>query len=224
MKAFRFPAPVLTAALVVALLCATPVAAQASTHAMHPARRAHPGLKAHKAYHPPKSLFAPEQTRLTFSSTSAVTHASSSGGSSILRTILGLLIVIALIYAITFVMRRVRRGREGKAVGSGLASVATLPLGGGRSLHLVRAAQDLILVGASEHGVTPIRTYTEEEARASGLIGEPAAAADELLAGVATEWQPAPAWQESDGWRTLSERPTPIAHALEQLRRLTVRS
>jgi flagellar biogenesis protein FliO len=219
MKAFRFPAPVLTAALVVASLCATPVVAQASTHA-----RRHPARKAHKVYHPPKGLFAPEKTRLTFSSSSAVSHASTSGGSSILRTILGLLIVIGLIYAITFVMRRIRRGREGKAVGSGLASVATLPLGGGRSLHLVRAAQDLILVGASEHGVTPIRTYTEEEARASGLIGEPAPAADELLAGAATEWQPAAAWQESDGWRTLTERPTPIAQALEHLRRLTVRS
>jgi hypothetical protein len=29
-----------------------------------------------------------------------------------------------------------------------------------------------VLVGAGEHGVTPIRTYTEDEARRLGLIDE----------------------------------------------------
>ena len=32
--------------------------------------------------------------------------------------------------------------------------------------------RELVLVGVAEHGVTPIRTYTEEEALELGLIGE----------------------------------------------------
>jgi flagellar protein FliO/FliZ len=45
-------------------------------------------------------------------------------------------------------------------------------LGPNRALHLVRAGRELVLVGVAEHGVTPIRTYTEDEAIDLGLIGE----------------------------------------------------
>jgi flagellar protein FliO/FliZ len=45
-----------------------------------------------------------------------------------------------------------------------------LPLGAQRSLQLVRAGRELHLVGVSEHGVTPVRTYSEEEADAAGLL------------------------------------------------------
>ena len=48
---------------------------------------------------------------------------------------------------------------------------ATLPLGPGKALHLVRAGTEIVLVGASENGVVPVRTYTEREARELGLIG-----------------------------------------------------
>jgi flagellar protein FliO/FliZ len=34
----------------------------------------------------------------------------------------------------------------------------------------VRAGRELHLVGVSEHGVTPVRTYSEEEADAAGLL------------------------------------------------------
>jgi flagellar protein FliO/FliZ len=47
-----------------------------------------------------------------------------------------------------------------------------VPLGPNRALHLVRAGRELVLVGVAEHGVTPIRTYSEEEALELGLIGE----------------------------------------------------
>jgi flagellar protein FliO/FliZ len=218
MKVQRFLLPVaLTAVLVVACLCAAaPAAARVSKHA----------APKHAAYHQPKGLFAAEQTPVSFgSATSTQKHASTGGGTSILRTILGLVVVIALIYGIAWVLRRVRRSREGRVVGNGLASVATLPLGGGRSLHLVRAANDLILVGASEHGVTPIRTYTEEEARAHDAALAGSTQHDAALAGTVSEWQPAADWQQpEDQWRTLREEPTALAAALEQLRRLTVRS
>jgi flagellar protein FliO/FliZ len=94
------------------------------------------------------------------------------GGGSIVRTIVGLAIVIGVIYGVAWVLRQVKAGREPKPTGAGLASLASVPLGSGRSLHLVRAGRDLALVGVAEHGVTPIRTYTEAEALAAGLIDE----------------------------------------------------
>jgi flagellar protein FliO/FliZ len=102
------------------------------------------------------------------------THAASTGGSggSLVRTFVGLAIVIAVIYGLYWILRQVKSGREERASGSGLASIATLPLGPNRSLHMVRSGREYVLVGASEHGVTPIRTYTEDEAREVGLMDE----------------------------------------------------
>ena len=48
--------------------------------------------------------------------------------------------------------------------------MATLPLGQNRSLHVVRAGREVLVVGSGEHGVTPVRSYSEEEARALGLL------------------------------------------------------
>ena len=67
-------------------------------------------------------------------------------------------------------LRQVKTSKQAGAEGAGLETLATLPLGTGRSLHLVRAGGEIVLVGAGEHGVTPIRTYTEAEARSLGLI------------------------------------------------------
>jgi flagellar protein FliO/FliZ len=55
-------------------------------------------------------------------------------------------------------------------VGSGLSSEAVVPLGPNRSLHLVRAGSELVLLGVAEQGVTPIRSYTQAEAEAVGLL------------------------------------------------------
>ncbi len=105
---------------------------------------------------------------------SAVEAGASGGG--LVRTIVGLAIVIAVIYGLTWVLRQVKSGRQGGATGAGLHTLATLPLGTGRSLHLVRAGAEIVLVGAGEHGVTPIRTYTEAEAREAGLLEQETAA------------------------------------------------
>jgi flagellar protein FliO/FliZ len=91
-------------------------------------------------------------------------------GGSIVRTIVGLAVVIGVIYGLTWVLKQVKANKTGTAAGQGLESVATLPLGGNRALHLVRAGDELVLVGVGEHGVTPIRSYTEAEARALGLL------------------------------------------------------
>jgi flagellar protein FliO/FliZ len=97
-------------------------------------------------------------------------HATSSGGPSIVRTIVGLLVVIAVIWGLTWILKQVKSGREVRAGGVGLESVATLPLGTNRSLHLVRAGEDYLLLGSAEHGLVPIHRYSEQEARAAGLL------------------------------------------------------
>ena len=98
-----------------------------------------------------------------------------SAGGSLVRTVVGLAIVIAVIYGLYWVLKQVKASREERASGQGLAAVATLPLGPNRTLQLVRAGRELVLVGVSEHGVTPVRTYSEEEAEAVGLLDVDAA-------------------------------------------------
>jgi flagellar protein FliO/FliZ len=95
-----------------------------------------------------------------------------SSGGSLVRTFVGLAIVLAVIYGIAWVLRQVKASKEERQRGSGLESAAVVPLGPNRALHLVRAGRELVLVGVAEHGVTPIRTYTEDEALELGLIGE----------------------------------------------------
>jgi flagellar protein FliO/FliZ len=94
----------------------------------------------------------------------------SSAGGSLVRTFVGLAIVIAVIYGLYWVLKQVKSSREEKSSGQGLAAIASLPLGASRSLQLVRAGRELVLVGVSEHGVTPVRTYSEDEAEAVGLL------------------------------------------------------
>jgi flagellar protein FliO/FliZ len=132
-------------------------------------------------------------------------------GGSLVRTFVGLAIVLAVIYGLYWILKQVKSSREASASGSGLASVATLPLGPNRSVHLVRSGREYVLVGASEHGVTPIRTYSEEEALGAGLIGNDVdydAEGNELAA-------PAPARPQKSGIF--------IKDVIDEMRRRTVR-
>jgi flagellar protein FliO/FliZ len=90
------------------------------------------------------------------------------GGSSIVRTIVGLFVVIVVIYGVAWFLRRFKSDRS-RASGQGLTHIATLPLGNNRSVALVRAGRDVVLVGVAENSVTPIRRYTEAEALANGI-------------------------------------------------------
>jgi flagellar protein FliO/FliZ len=96
------------------------------------------------------------------------------GGGSIVRTIVGLAVVIGVIYGLTWVLKQVKASKVNAATGGGLQTLATLPLGTNRTLHLVRAGDEVVLLGAGDGGVTPIRTYSEQEARALGLFDEEA--------------------------------------------------
>jgi flagellar protein FliO/FliZ len=95
--------------------------------------------------------------------------AAGSSGGSLTRTFLGLAVVVAVIYGLYWVLKQVKKSREERAHGQGLTVAATVPLGPNRSLHLVRAGRELVLVGTAEQGVVPIRTYTEEEAIELGI-------------------------------------------------------
>ena len=114
-----------------------------------------------------------ERTPLNLSDDSAVpAQAAGSTGGGLVRTIVGLAIVIGVIYGLYWILKQVKSAREDTASGDGLKTLATLPLGANRSIHLVRAGHEIVLVGAGEHGVTPIRTYGEAEARALGLLSD----------------------------------------------------
>ena len=125
----------------------------------------------------PAAAFAAdgEQTPLDLSGQpvrAAGSAPAAAGGNGLVRTIVGLAVVLGVIYGLHWVLKQVKASREEKSSGAGLAPLATLPLGPNRSLHLIRAGSELVLVGAGEHGVTPIRTYSETEARALGLLGD----------------------------------------------------
>lgn len=100
--------------------------------------------------------------------------AAGGGGGALVRTIIGLVVVIAIIYGIAWVLRQVKASRESSDAGSGLETLATLALGSDRAVHLVRAGDELVLVGSAPQGVTHLRTYTLAEAAGLGLIGESA--------------------------------------------------
>jgi flagellar protein FliO/FliZ len=120
-----------------------------------------------------------ERTPLNLSDPDAApAQAAGSTGGGLVRTIVGLAVVIGVIYGLYWILKQVKAAREDTASGTGLKTLATLPLGTNRSLHLVRAGEEIVLVGAGEHGVTPIRTYSEAEARSLGLLEEEADVAE----------------------------------------------
>lgn len=121
--------------------------------------------------HAPAALAAGgESTPLHLGSAVRAAHAGSSTGSSLTRTIVGLFVVIAVIYGVTWVLRQVKGGRA-RSTGGSLSSVASLPLGSNRSLALVRVGRELVLLGVAEHAITAIRTYSEEEALNAEIDG-----------------------------------------------------
>ena len=106
---------------------------------------------------------------------SATTGISSSSG-AIARTIVGLAIVLAVVYGLYWLLKSAAKSRTGQSDGR-IEVVATTTLAPNRALHLVRSGDELILVGATEQSVTPIRVYSAEEAQAMELELAAAAAA-----------------------------------------------
>src|SRR5262245_11969737 len=88
-----------------------------------------------------------ESTPLNLSGGTPGTQAGGGGGSSIVRTVVGLFIVIAVIYGIAWILRQAKRGRTARAHGKALHPIASMPLGSGRSVQLIRAGTDVLVVG-----------------------------------------------------------------------------
>jgi len=130
-----------------------------------------------------------------------------STGGGLVRTFVGLAVVIGVIYGLYWVLKQVKSSREERATGTGLSSAAVVPLGPNRSLHLVRAGRELVLLGVAEQGVTPIRRYTEAEAEELGLLV--AAPAPDAPTGVAAV--------------AVKAGPLTIGQLVEKLRERTVR-
>lgn len=143
----------------------------------------------------------------TSETTQLDTTGGGSSGGSLVRTFVGLAIVIGVIYGITWVLKQVKSSREERTRGNGLSTAAVVALGPGRSLHLIRAGRELLLVGVADHGVVPIRTYTEEEAVRLGLDVPP------------DDDAPTP----RAGGRSGGRRPAAISQLLDHLRERTVR-
>jgi flagellar protein FliO/FliZ len=132
-----------------------------------------------------------ENTKLNLSDDApAASAAQGASAGSLGRTIFGLLVVLAIIYGLHWILKKAKHAKESASKGEGLATIASLQLGTNRSLHLVRAGREIVLLGAAEHAITPIRRYSEAEARQLGLL-EGAESAPQFVAGLETA--PAPA-------------------------------
>jgi flagellar protein FliO/FliZ len=105
-----------------------------------------------------------------------------------------------VIYGIAWIMKQAKKGKT-RPTGQGLSHLANLPLGSGRSVAVVRAGREILVVGVAENGVTPIRSYSEAEAIALGIEVPP---------------------ETNPDARTQVEKP--MDRVIDTLRRMTARS
>jgi flagellar protein FliO/FliZ len=107
----------------------------------------------------------PLPSSVTDGSGGGVASASGSAG-AIARMIVGLAIVLVVVYGVYWLLKKRYRGSGGGTVADGrLQIVATTALAGNRAVHLLRAGDELFLIGSSEQAVTGLRTWGAEEAR-----------------------------------------------------------
>lgn len=111
------------------------------------------------------NAFRRDQTPLP----SAVSHPASSdaaqiagSGGVLLRTLVGLVIVVALIYGVYWLLKTYAGSKGGKSDGR-MDIVATTALAPSRALHLVQVGDELILIGSADESITPIRLYSADE-------------------------------------------------------------
>jgi flagellar biosynthetic protein FliO len=110
----------------------------------------------------PESQLIPEGS-------AAPTSIGGDGGGTLLRLGLGLVVVMGLIAAVWYVMKRVQRSRfpalEERG-GSLIDVVTTTQLGPNRSVHLIRVGEEMVLVGSTDHSITPLARLGAEDALA----------------------------------------------------------
>jgi flagellar biogenesis protein FliO len=100
-------------------------------------------------------------------------------GGSIARVVIGLLVVVAAIYALTWVLKQMKRSKDAPDTGAGMEIFSTTALHGGSALQLVRVGDEVLLLAVGANGATELERYTEEEAREAALWPEPAPVPDD---------------------------------------------
>jgi flagellar protein FliO/FliZ len=165
----RLP-PVRTSILLIAAACAAvallhPAPASAATGPQKTAVKAaaakHAAKKKAPAFHEDRTPLDPGVASAGTASGKAPSVGSA--GADVIRTIVGLAVVLGVIYGVYWLLKSSARAKAGRA-DDRIGVVATTPLAPNRSLHLVRAGDELILVGATDHSITPLRIYSPEEA------------------------------------------------------------
>jgi len=169
---FRRLPPVRTSICLIAVVAAAwlvhPVRASAATPA-HPAAAAAKAKHARKAaarntapaFHVDRTPLGSDVTSAGGSSGSSVS--TGSAGADVIRTIVVLAVVLGVIDGVYWLLKSAARAKAGRS-DERIGVVATTPLAPNRSLHLVRAGDELILLGATDHSITPLRVYTGDEA------------------------------------------------------------
>ena len=165
---FRRLPPVRTSICLIAVVVAAGLvhtqrasAATPAHHAAAAARGKHAKTKA-PAFHVDRTPLGSAVTSAGGGS-SASTASTGSAGADVIRTIVGLAVVLAVIYGVYYLLKTAARAKAGRP-DERIGVIATTPLAPNRSLHLVRAGDELILVGATEHSITPLRVYAADEA------------------------------------------------------------
>jgi flagellar protein FliO/FliZ len=140
-------------------------------------------------------------------------------GGGLLRGVVGFVVVIGAILVIAKLLKTNQKRKNGTYVSRGRARdgglvevISTTPLGPNRQLHLVRVGDEVILVGSGEGGITPLRTFDEDEAVALGVI----VPEEQLDAGFADALAGA-------GVPVAPRRVEPSASVLDRVRALTSR-
>lgn len=147
-------------AVLLTLLLSTPAQAQA------PAKEDRPA---------PAADTTPLPDSITGGDVAEAGPSGTSATGAIAKLVVGLAVVLAVIYGLYWLLKSVGRSRRKGATADGsMAVVGTTVLSPGRSLHLVRVGDDLLLVGSAEQAVTRVHAWTGDEARRlDGLLATP---------------------------------------------------
>jgi flagellar protein FliO/FliZ len=124
---------------------------------------------------------------------SAVPSVSLGSGDSLLRSVLGVVLVVGVILVVAKLLRaNQRRQLRGTGADGLIEVVGTTPIGPNRNIHLLRVGGELLLIGAGEGSITPLRSFSAGEAAALGVLAHDDAT-DLALAPASALALPAPA-------------------------------
>ncbi len=102
-------------------------------------------------------------------STTASEPATASSSGAFVRMMAGLAIVLAVIYAVYWLLKTYGKAKRDSSADGRLTLLGTTTLAPNRALHLVRIGEEVILVGSAEQSVTAIRVYDANALRRAGV-------------------------------------------------------